>query len=91
MLEDFWGDQFLASGSMDHAVMLWDIGHQDVKKRIDDACDSRGGELNGSAAQLHYPVANSRDLHTNYVDCVRVVGSFVFSKVRRRELAFDEC
>lgn len=63
---------------MDHGVKLWHIGCPEVEQRIQEAYDN---QLDKKAVELHYPVAGSRDLHTNYVDCVRCMGKLIFSKV----------
>ncbi|KAH7726318.1 WD domain-containing protein [Aphelenchoides avenae] len=74
---DFVENHYLASASMDHGVKLWHIGCPEVEQRIQEAYDN---QLDKKAVELHYPVAGSRDLHTNYVDCVRCMGKLIFSK-----------
>lgn len=66
---------------MDHAVKVWKIGsstdaHTNIKKSINVEVSKKI-----KTAELPFPVCNSRDLHTNYVDCVRFVGEYIVSKV----------
>uniref|UniRef100_A0A183CRV2 WD_REPEATS_REGION domain-containing protein n=1 Tax=Globodera pallida TaxID=36090 RepID=A0A183CRV2_GLOPA len=70
---------FLATASMDHAVKLWHIGEgTEVNENIGA---SLSGHINAiRSVEMHFPVCHSRDQHTNYVDCVRIFGNFLFSK-----------
>jgi hypothetical protein len=77
---------FLASASMDHAVKLWHIGEgTEVNERIKA---SLNGIESNQPVELHLPVCHSRDLHTNYVDSVLIMGDFIFSKVSNPNISF---
>ncbi|VDM42306.1 unnamed protein product, partial [Toxocara canis] len=76
---------YLASASMDHTVKLWYIGDgSGVEKRIQQAKSEL--KLVDSPVEVHYPRASTRDIHTNYVDCVRLLNLLVFSKSTEDEI-----
>ena len=67
---------------MDHAVKLWHIGPgTEVGEAIQASLTKTNETSPQFPTELHFPICNSRDLHTNYVDCVRIMGDFIFSKV----------
>ncbi|MFH4976231.1 hypothetical protein AB6A40_002940 [Gnathostoma spinigerum] len=76
---------FLASASMDHTIKLWYIGEgSGADRRIAQArSDLR---LIDDPAELHYPYGSTRDIHTNYVDCVRIFHKVLISKSTESEI-----
>ncbi|KAH7727260.1 WD domain-containing protein [Aphelenchoides avenae] len=77
---DFFGDEYLATSSMDHSIKLWNLREESVSQRIARARNARPGHLGGHVVEMHFPVATALDIHVNYVDCVRFVGSCLFSR-----------
>lgn len=66
---------------MDHTVRVWDLRPtSDIGKRLSE-CHNKAVIQSSPAVESQFPLAISRDVHTNYVDCSRFLGSFIFSKV----------
>lgn len=73
--------EYLVTASMDHTVRIWDLRPiSDVGKRIAE-CYNKVHIDSKPAIESQFPLAVSRDVHTNYVDCCRFIGSFIVSKV----------
>lgn len=63
---------------MDHAVKLWNIGlNSEAYEKIQES----KSKLKIKPAQINFPCCSSTDLHTNYVDCVRIKENYIISKV----------
>ncbi|CAD5207535.1 unnamed protein product [Bursaphelenchus okinawaensis] len=81
---DFHIDQtYLLTASMDHTMKVWDCRPETkVGQRIKDSYDeSKRDEIVKLASiENHFPLASTKDVHTNYVDCARFIGKFVISK-----------
>ena len=65
---------------MDHSLKLWNLAEPDVVRAIEASYSYEPGRP-GHTAEVHFPEFSTRDIHRNYVDCVRWFGKFVLSKV----------
>uniref|UniRef100_A0AC35EY61 Uncharacterized protein n=1 Tax=Panagrolaimus sp. PS1159 TaxID=55785 RepID=A0AC35EY61_9BILA len=71
---------YIASGSMDHTIRVWNISSDpEIRDRISKASQNHPLDY-VDPVEIHFSDAESRDLHTNYVDCVQFLGSYIFSK-----------
>ena len=65
---------------MDHSLKLWNLSEPEVVQAI-EASYTHEPSRAGRTAEVHFPEFSTRDIHRNYVDCVRWFGKFVLSKV----------
>ncbi|XP_043486538.1 polycomb protein eed-B-like isoform X2 [Polistes fuscatus] len=78
---DILGQRIISCG-MDHALKLWSLTKPNMKAAIDQSYHSnlsRNGRPFDSILQ-HFPDFTTRDVHRNYVDCVKWYGDFILSK-----------
>jgi len=74
------GDQVISCG-MDHSLKIWKVDDK-LKQVIKDShsYDSKTAKQPFQTELRHFPYFSTREIHTNYVDCVRFWGDFVLSK-----------
>ncbi|KAL5252437.1 hypothetical protein ACHWQZ_G015270 [Mnemiopsis leidyi] len=70
---------YVLSCGMDHSVKMWSLESDDVKDIIESSY-TYSGEKPFPVLNKHFPVFSTRNIHRNYVDCVRWFGNFVLSK-----------
>lgn len=78
---DMKGSRIISCG-MDHALKLWSLDKPDMQEAIKQSyfCNpNRNGRPFDSVLQ-HFPDFTTRDVHRNYVDCVKWFGDFILSK-----------
>lgn len=75
------GKRIISCG-MDHSLKLWRLDTDAMEKAIKDSYGFSASKSNRpfGTVQDNFPDFSTRDIHRNYVDCVRWLGDFVLSK-----------
>ncbi|XP_076304763.1 polycomb protein eed-like isoform X2 [Tachypleus tridentatus] len=78
---DLLGQKILSCG-MDHSLKLWRLDTEILQKAVSDSyCYNPSKTYRPfETVKQHFPNFTTRDIHRNYVDCVRWLGNFVLSK-----------
>merc|ERR1711976_752714 len=70
------------SCGMDHSLKIWRLDKPRIQNAIEESykyCASKTNKAFDTVPQ-HYPDFSTRDIHRNYVDCVKWMGKLILSK-----------
>jgi len=74
------GDKLISCG-MDHSLKVWKFDTEEIKLALQASDFYDGNSKNDFPTQVfNYPYYSTRDVHKNYVDCVRWFGDSILSR-----------
>lgn len=78
-----WNCTKLVSGGMDHKLAIWNLESNEMVSAIEASrtFDKTQCKKDFKTIYEPFPIFTTREIHTNYIDCVRWFGNFVLSKV----------
>ncbi|XP_011409414.2 PREDICTED: polycomb protein eed-like [Amphimedon queenslandica] len=66
---------------MDHALKMWDLQTDEYTDIIRQSYEHvKGSKESFPILEVHFPKYSTREIHRNYIDCVRWFGRLAFSK-----------
>lgn len=76
----FSGSKIVSAG-MDHSLKIWNF-EEDVEEAIilSQSFNDSTSKLSFPTVKKHFPTFSTRDIHSNYVDCVKWYGNLIWSK-----------
>jgi len=75
------GNRIVSCG-MDHSLKVWNTDTTDIEEAVKKSYtyNSVKADRPFKTVRCQIPIFTTRDIHRNYVDCVRWLGNFVMSK-----------